>query len=377
MSSDNLAIVVGPNVLKSPDANPAQVHKTFTRVFKVIELMIDNVDEVFVGVPEQRKALDAAKEESQREKEQFLNVKRISEANLERVVGQLSTALDAASADTPARADCERVLREVLRRANASAAECTVLIKSIDMLATAVAAGNRTTPSTPREGVPPSPRSFLAQQRSGRATMASTELMAYSQTVRTPSAAASLSATVHAATSVSNAAAVTSAASSRLSPGVEAAVRPKRSLSIGGADGEAPPFVSASPSMLLGSRNGRSDPPDWNVRAKPSASKPPARPPPEPGVKKTDDAPKPPPEPADDAPGNLARAAPVPVRVKSARDFVAASSQLTTSVEDSNVTSDTSDDSAFHNSLTAFFNRQTPASAAGRVSGGGRQPFPT
>jgi hypothetical protein len=62
------------------------------------------------------------------------------------------TALDAAGADTPARADCERVLREVLRRANASAAECTVLIKSIDLLATAVAAALLLAPPSGDDG---------------------------------------------------------------------------------------------------------------------------------------------------------------------------------------------------------------------------------
>jgi hypothetical protein len=40
MTADNLAIVVGPNILKSPDIMSGNVHKTFARVFKVVELMI-------------------------------------------------------------------------------------------------------------------------------------------------------------------------------------------------------------------------------------------------------------------------------------------------------------------------------------------------
>lgn len=68
MTPDNLAIVVGPNILKSPEMMSGNVHKTFARIFKVVELMIRHVDTVFVNVAEQRRALlEAAKDEAARE----------------------------------------------------------------------------------------------------------------------------------------------------------------------------------------------------------------------------------------------------------------------------------------------------------------------
>jgi hypothetical protein len=300
MRADNLAIVIGPNILKSPDANPAAVHKTFPRVFKVIELMIDNVDTVFAAVPAQRKALlDAAKEESQREKEQFLNVKKLSEANIERVVSQLASALEASSVDRSVSSDGERVLREVLRRGNASTAECMSMLKAFEALtAAAASAGGGNSGSAvssnssggiPRgssgrsdDGAPMvSPRSFLAAQRAGRATMGADELTSYAQTARRPPnrvMSGDLSpggATRQASTGNTPAAplpaTITSSVSMQVSPAI-AATRPKRSLSIGGGCDEAVEAANAASRVAA----------DWNVRASPLSgrSKPPSRPPP-------------------------------------------------------------------------------------------------
>jgi hypothetical protein len=78
MTADNLAIVVGPNILKSPEMMSGNVHKTFARVFKVVELMIRHVDTIFVNVADQRRALlEAAKDEAAREvRRRFLFVSR-------------------------------------------------------------------------------------------------------------------------------------------------------------------------------------------------------------------------------------------------------------------------------------------------------------
>lgn len=69
MNVENLAIVVGPNILKTPEITTGgNVHKTYQRIFKVVELMIRHVDVVFTGVGEQRRALlEAAKDEAMRE----------------------------------------------------------------------------------------------------------------------------------------------------------------------------------------------------------------------------------------------------------------------------------------------------------------------
>ena len=69
MNVENLAIVVGPNILKTPEiTSGGNVHKTYQRIFKVVELMIRHVDVVFANVGEQRRALlEAAKDEAMRE----------------------------------------------------------------------------------------------------------------------------------------------------------------------------------------------------------------------------------------------------------------------------------------------------------------------